>query len=79
MAGALATAVTLGLMLGAALAPPAEHRVDQMTMTTACAGAEPIYVRPDGSYWVWRDGLRQVYFSTGESCRWATYPTPPPF
>ena len=78
MAGALTTSIVLGLFLGACLSPSVQDRVDKLAMTPACSGAEPIYARPDGSYWVWRGGLRQVYFSSGDSCRWDTYPQKPP-
>lgn len=79
MIGALLTSIVLGLVLAAALAHADDYRIDRMTMTTACAGAEPIYERPDGSFWVWRSGWRQVRYSTGDTCRWDTYPAPPPF
>lgn len=76
--GAAAVSICLGSALGARLASSSDYRVDRMIMTTACAGAEPIYRAPDGGYWVWRAGWRKVSFSTGDTCRWDTYPAPEP-
>lgn len=62
--------ICLGLMLGGSFASSTGYRTDRMQMTTACSGAEPIYLAPNGTYWVWRGGWREVQHSTGESCRW---------
>lgn len=67
--GAVSVSVLLGGILMASLASSADYRIDRMVMTTACAGAEPIYRAPDGSFWVWRGGWRQVSHSTGATCR----------